>query len=190
MAHRGSTRTASLFLACTLAAPASLFAQNPSTPGSSSPPAPVTTPAPAQQADATFVNPLAPLNLDRIKTAVSQAPAVKLDGVNLRYYVTVVAKQPKFSDFIGDFDLKHGPVPGAGMTYSEFMGMVTPRQLNASSGGFNATELLTAGLVNLAGQAIIKRGLKALHDARTQAQVDAIRARIDRELAALLGKGN
>src|SRR6185295_19054288 len=104
MAHRLSTRTASLFLACTLAAPASLFAQNPVTPGSSSPPAPVTTPAPAQQSDPTFVNPLAPLNLDRIKTAVSQAPAVKLDGVNLRYYVTVVAKQPRFSDFIGDFD--------------------------------------------------------------------------------------
>jgi hypothetical protein len=169
-------------------APASLFAQNPVAPGSTQPP-PAVASAPAPQTDATFVNPLAPIDLNRIKKLVDQDPTLKLDGVNLRYYVTVVAKQPKFSDYIGDFDFKNGVVPGAGMTYKEFMGQVTPKQLYGS-GGFTATELLTSGLVNLAGQAIIKRGLKALHDARTQGQVDAIRARIDRELAALLGKGN
>jgi hypothetical protein len=185
MGPRLSNRLIALGLAGLLAGATPAFAQQGSTPTRSNG---ASTPDQTPQTSGTQPpdNPLAPLNLDRIRKGVNSDPAVKLNDDRLRYYVLIVAKQPKFSDYLGDFNLKEGPVPGAGMTFAEFKGMVTPKELYGS-GGFTATEMLTNALVNLAGQAIIKTGIKALREAVSQRQVDYIRARIDRELAALMG---
>jgi len=42
-------------------------------------------------------------------------------------------------------------------------------------------------LVNWAGKAVITKGLEAISNAKSQREIDEIRARIDRELAALRG---
>jgi hypothetical protein len=56
-----------------------------------------------------------------------------------------------------------------------------------SSGGIKPTEILTMALVNWAGKAVITKGLEAISNAKSQREIDEIRARIDRELAALRG---
>jgi hypothetical protein len=138
------------------------------------------------------VTPAAPTidaaELDKIKEALAQSPPLNLDGRQLRFYVLVYAKQPRFADFVGKFDLKNGPVPRAGMTHQDFLNLVTPKELYASSGGITPFESLQFAITNWAAQAIIKRGLQEIRDARSEREVQAIRERIDKELAALIGK--
>ena len=134
-----------------------------------------------------------PVDLDRVHQEAERQPAVKLDDQQLRFYALVVAKAPKFNfnDFLGDYDLKNGPTKGgAAMTHQEFLGMVTPKALNELLGSTSGSSfaMFQAALMNAAGQALIRKGLERLHDARTQGEIRAIREQIDRELAALMGK--
>jgi hypothetical protein len=155
-------------------------------------PPPATAPQTTPLATGSQAPPSAPLeqrDLNRIKNALSGPPPLKLDEDQLRFYVRVIAKEPRFEDFIKGYDLMYGPVPGAQMTHQEFLNMVTPRELYGS-GGITATDLLQWSLTNWLGQAIIRKGLEALRLARSEAEVRAIRQRIDRELAALAGKFN
>lgn len=129
------------------------------------------------------------VDLDKIKNALEKPPALNLDEQQLRFYVLVYAKQPLFATFMGKFDLKNGPVPRAGMTHQEFLKQVTPKELYATSGGITPMEALQAAITNMLGQEIIKRGLREIQEAKSQREIQAIRDRIDRELAALAGKG-
>jgi hypothetical protein len=166
-------RVITVLLLCTLIPCARLDAQT-GTPVRS----PTPSAAPAQS----------PEDLDKIKSALEKTPTLILDEQQLRFYVRVYAKQPRFADFIGAFDLKNGPVPRAGMTHQDFLYLVTPKELYASSGGITPLESLQFAITNWAAQAIIKRGLQDIHNARTESEIQAIRARINRELAALAGK--
>jgi hypothetical protein len=139
---------------------------------------------PASSQNATIDN----AQLDRIKTALkTEPPLTKLNDDEVRFYLEIVARQPTFKDFMGSTDLKNGPVKGAPMTHQEFLNMVTPKLLY-SQAGFSASEMLQAGLVNLAAKSVAK-AFEDLKQAHTDAQVQAIRDRIDRELAALKGGG-
>ena len=129
-----------------------------------------------------------PPNLDRIREAVNRPPEIKIDNGQLRIYVEVIAKWPRFDDLVKGYDLMNGPVArGNPMSHAEFLNMVTPRELH-SSGGIKPTEILTMALVNWAGKAVITKGLEAIANAKSQREIDEIRARIDRELAALRGR--
>ena len=128
-----------------------------------------------------------PPNLDRIREAVSKPPEIKISDGQLRIYVEVIAKWPRFDELMKGYDLMNGPVArGNPMSHAEFLNMVTPRELH-SSGGIKPTEILTMALVNWAGKAVITKGLEAISNAKSQREIDEIRARIDRELAALRG---
>jgi hypothetical protein len=124
--------------------------------------------------------------LARIKEALKAPPALNLDSERLRFYLEIYARQPTFDQFMGSYDLLHGPVKRAAMTHQEFLNQVTPQLMN-SSAGIRATEMLQFALVNALGQTLIKKAIEEMRNARTQAEVDAIRARIDKELAALKG---
>jgi hypothetical protein len=124
-------------------------------------------------------------NLQRIQTALAKPPTVRIDGQQLRFYAEVVAKMPTFADFIGSGeDLKSGPVKGAGMTHQEFVNMVTPQLVN-SSAGITGIETLQFALTNWAAQSLIRKAMSEFREARSEAEVRAIRERIDKELAAL-----
>ena len=130
-----------------------------------------------------------PPNLDRIRAAVNRPPEIKITDGQLRIYVEVIAKWPRFDQLVKGYDLMNGPVArGNPMTHAEFLSMVTPKELH-SSGGIKPTEILTMALVNWAGKAVISKGLEAIGNAKSQREIDEIRARIDRELAALRGGG-
>jgi len=135
----------------------------------------------------TIQAPERPPNLDRIREAVSKPPEIKISDGQLRIYVEVIAKWPRFDELMKGYDLMNGPVArGNPMSHAEFLNMVTPRELH-SSGGIKPTEILTMALVNWAGKAVITKGLEAISNAKSQREIDEIRARIDRELAALRG---
>jgi hypothetical protein len=128
-----------------------------------------------------------PPNLDRIREAVNRPPEIKIDDGQLRIYVEVIGKWPRFDELVKNYDLMNGPVArGNPMSHAEFLNMVTPRELH-SSGGIKPTEILTMALVNWAGKAVISKGLEAISNAKSQREIDEIRERINRELAALRG---
>ena len=149
-------------------------------------------PANAQTAEPPQTTPVVqaperPPNLDRIREAVTRPPELKIDNGQLRIYVEVIGKWPRFDELVKGYDLMNGPVArGNPMSHAEFLNMVTPRELH-SSGGIKPTEILTMALVNWAGKAVITKGLEAISNAKSQREIDEIRARIDRELAALRG---
>ena len=173
------------------------FAQAPPSPG------PADTPAPSSRAaqntgEKKTYTPVFPettpypVDVERVKERVEQMPAVRFDDQQLRFYAIVVANQQTFIEkFAKDYDFRNGPTRrGAAMTNQEFLNMVTPKELNELFGMTSGSSfaMLQAAVMNAAGQALIKKGLKELHDARNEHEVQAIRDQINRELAALLGK--
>lgn len=133
--------------------------------------------------------PQVPANLDRIREAVKRPPALQIDDGQLKIYVEVIAKWPRFDEHVKGYDLMNGPTRGgAAMTHSEFLRMVTPKEMYGS-GGIGAPEMLQFALVNWLGKAIIQKGLEAIRNARSDREIQEIRERIDRELAALKRSG-
>jgi hypothetical protein len=148
-------------------------------------------PADPQSAQTTKPKPAKPLvspeNLDLIREALNREPALKIENGQLRIYVQVIARWPSFAEMVKGYDLKNGPTGGGNpMSHQEFLGMVTPREMYGSS-GIRPTEMLSMAIVNFLGQAVIKKGLEEIRNARSEREIAEIRARIDRELAALKG---
>jgi hypothetical protein len=67
--------------------------------------------------------------------------------------------------------------------------MVTPRETVASSGGIKPTEMLQFAITNWLGQMLVRKALNEIANAKSEAEVQEIRDRIGKELAALTGKG-
>ena len=131
--------------------------------------------------------PPAPANLAKIRDAVNRPPTLKIEEGQLRIYVEVIAKWPSFAEMVKGVDLMNGPTNGGNpMTHKEFLNMVTPKEMY-SSVGIRPGEVLTMALVNYFGQKAIKKGLEEIRQARDAKEIAEIRARIDRELAALRG---
>lgn len=129
-----------------------------------------------------------PPNLERIREGLTRPPEIVIDNGKMRIYVEVIAKWPRFDELVRGYDLQTGPTArGAVMTHQEFLQMVTPREMYGS-GGIRPTEILQMALVNWVGKALISKGLEAISNAKSQREIDEIRARIDRELAALRGR--
>lgn len=129
-----------------------------------------------------------PINLDRIREGVNKPPQVIIDDGRMKIYVEVIAKWPRFDELVKGYDLRNGPTArGNPMTHAEFLQMVTPREMY-SSAGIRPGEVLQMALVNWVGKALVKKGLEAIANARSEREIQEIRARIDRELAALRGR--
>jgi hypothetical protein len=128
------------------------------------------------------------IDLSRIRSGVQDpVPDSKVfDRGRLVFFAETVEKPLSFKDLTMGFNLRMGPVPGAGMTHAEFLGMVTPKNLYGS-GGITALESLEWGLVNYAAVWTVKRLYKELTEARTEWRRKQIQEQIDRELAALKG---
>ena len=148
---------------------------------------PITAPTPPQPDEVRA--PEATTSLDRIRKALSQEPAIKMEDYRLKFYVTIIAKWPTFQEYIGkDADLMNGPVRGSGMTHADFLGIVTPN-MYASSGGIKPIEALQFSIVNWLGQSLAKKAIESFRNSRDESDLRRIRQRIEEELAALRGKG-
>jgi hypothetical protein len=149
--------------------------------------APPSTPAASQTPEVAV--PITSSDLNRIRQALDGSPAFKIDDSQLRYYVEILAKQRTFAEYVKGYDLKNGPTKGGNpMTHQEFLNLVTPREFY-SSGGITAMETLQFALTNWLGQTLVKKAIEDLQNAKTEREVDDIRARINRELEALRPSG-
>jgi hypothetical protein len=91
---------------------------------------------------------------------------------------------------VGSFDLFNGPVPHSGMTHQEFVQSTRPKNL-FSSAGFTPGDVLrwgALGYVESKGIELLRKGIQEISEAKTEAERKQIRARIERELAALRGE--
>jgi hypothetical protein len=132
--------------------------------------------------------PRLPVDLSRIKNGLETSILVRIDDGKIRFYAETVAPSgPTFKELTVNFDLRAGPVPGSGMTHSDFLSMVTPKDLYGS-GGIRPLETLQWGLVNHVGWWAIRKLYKELNETVDERRKQAIRDQIDRELAALRGK--
>jgi hypothetical protein len=128
-----------------------------------------------------------PVDVNKIRSVVEKAPtpALNLEGMRARFYMRVEGKsQIRFTQFIGNFDLRAGPVPGAGMTHAEFMSIVTPKELY-SAAGIKPTEALQMALTGWLAQTLAHKAIEDIKKARSDKEIQDIRARIEKELAAL-----
>ena len=188
MTYRFLTTTA-LLAGWLAVAPGAAQAQSPAVPVQTptAPEEPTAAPAAADPAQA----PLVPeRELERIKRALSRSPVVKVDDEGFRFYVEIVARQPTFAEYAKGYDFMNGPTRrGNPMTHQEFLKMVTPRDFY-SSAGIKPTEVLQMAVTNWLGQALIRKAVEEMLRARNDRERDEIRARIDRELAALTAGGS
>jgi hypothetical protein len=146
------------------------------------------TPAvPSDQPDGPTLPPPTPAQVARIQRALDQPQGLKLDERQLRFYLEIVQRLPTFAEYSRGYDFLHGPTTGGNpMSHQEFVRMVTPKEMY-SSAGITASEQVQFALTNYVGQALIRKALEELKQARDANQVQAIRERIDRELDALTG---
>ena len=172
---------------------ATLAAQTQTPPAAQATPDPAASPAPAAKETKPAAKQAAPLpvDVDHIKAQAEKQPAVKLDEQQLKFYVLILAKAPTFNDFIGDYDLKNGPTRGgAAMSHQEFLNIVTPKALNELFGSTSGSSfaMLQAAVMNAAGQSLLSKAIQDMRKAHDEREAQAIRERINQELAALLDK--
>jgi hypothetical protein len=133
----------------------------------------------------------APDDLDRIKAALKRPNTIILTDTQVRFYVEIRARFPSVEEMFRGVDVLHGPrAGGPAFTHAEYLSMVTPRDTIASSGGIKPTEALQFAVTNWLGQMLIRKALDEINNAKSEAEVQEIRDRITRELAALTaGRG-
>lgn len=157
-----------------LLTPAMAFAQGPP-------------PAPGDPSNVPTLPPPTPSQVARMQRVLDQPQGLKLDERQLRFYLEIVQRLPTFAEYSRGYDFLNGPTTGGNpMSHQEFVRLVTPKEM-FSSAGFTANEQTQIALTNWVGQALIRKALEELKQARDASQVQAIRERIDRELDALTG---
>jgi len=129
-----------------------------------------------------------PSDLARIRErAMTQKNFTLFDKDAMRIYVETVAPFPKFMDIVGDFNLRTGGVPGAGVTHKEFVESTRPKEMY-SSAGFSIDQMARLAAFTYAEGKVfelLRKGALAWRKAKTDADRRAIQLQIERELAAL-----
>ena len=179
MKRRGSSLVVLVMAGLGLAAPA--LAQTTGADPPKPPPATTTQTKPPAQA----TPPPLPVDVDAIRQALNRPRPIHLDDQRLKFYLEVHPPEVSFMALVGSFDLMKGPVAGATITSRDIDRMVTPREMYGSA-GITATDLLQFAATNYAAQTLIRRAAEEIRQAKNQKEIDDIRARIDRELAALM----
>jgi hypothetical protein len=139
-------------------------------------------------------NPPLTFDLGRIRSGLSEAqeladaPKLTISDGRPVFFAQTDQKTGWFEKFTVGFNLRNGPVPGAGMTHQEFLNQVTPKELYGS-GGISLREQLEWGLTGYAAVWAVKKLYKELSEAKTEWRRKQIREQIERELAALKGSG-
>jgi hypothetical protein len=154
----------------------SAFAQTPPKPA-----APTSSAKPATAQDP----PPLPVDIEKIRQGLKRPQPIHIDDQRLRFYVEVRAPEISFMQLVGNYDLMKGPVPGAAITGRDIDRMISPREMYGAA-GITATDLVQFAATNFAAQALLRRAAEEIRAAKSQKEVNDIRARIDKELAALM----
>ena len=127
--------------------------------------------------------PTLPVNIDRIKGALVAPARVRIDDGKIRFYTETVAPSgPTFKELTVNFDLRNGPVPGAGMTHQEFLSMVTPEEASLYSPMLTTGELVTVAATSMlfaGATALITDGFQKWGQARKKSKQRAAKKEVD-----------
>jgi hypothetical protein len=168
------------------ASPPSTSSSSSTVPETSTPPVPPvvdsqTPPAPATQDD-----------LDHLKKALLSSASGHFDPnvfkSNARFYATAHAKPVTFEDIVGSFDLMNGPTQYGAMTHQEFMAMSQPKEPGGHVGLADVGKVAAFDVAYQLAMQVISKGIEAIHKAKSEHEIQAIRAQMDKELAALAGQ--
>lgn len=160
------------------------LAQTSTTPPPQKPAPAAQTSAAAAPQDPAPAKPL-PVDIDKIRQGLKRPQPIHIDDQRLHFYVEVTAPQVSFMQLVGNYDLMKGPVSGATITSRDIDRMVSPREMY-SAAGITATDLVQFAATNFAAQTLLRRAAEEIRNAKNQKEIDAIRSRIDKELAALM----
>jgi hypothetical protein len=193
MSHSYACVVPLLVLGLLGAVPGAAWAQVASPPGAPSSQAQTATPPAGQVGEVQKpAEPTAQADLDRVKEALQAPPTVRFDphilDAEVRFYAIAHGKSVTFEDLVGTFDLMNGPVLYANMTHEEFMAMSQPPALSRHITFGDVTKFAALQLGFEAAEKLILKGIEAIRNAKSEHEVQAIRAQIDKELAALSGQ--
>ena len=134
-----------LLLGCAVAA----AAQQPETPAA--PPAATDQPATPIDADAL------PVNIGKIRRAVSRPAAIRPESVRPVFRVQVFSRSPTIDDILGP-DWRKGPTPLGAMTHREFLDLVTPTDVTGYA-AFNNKQALVVAATSFALQWAVTKAM-------------------------------
>ena len=124
-----------------------------------------------------------PVNLAKIRKAVSRPAAIRPESDRPVFRVQVFSRSPTIDDILGP-DWKKGPTPLGAMSHQEFLNLVTPKDVQGYA-AFDNKQAVTVAATSFALQWAIQKAMKKLDDARTERQKEAARREVDEALAAL-----
>jgi hypothetical protein len=173
----GFSRITVVGLALLLGCAAAAAAQQTETPAA--PPGPAATDQPV-----TPINPDAlPVNIAKIRRAVSRPAAIRPESVRPVFRVQVFSRSPTIDDILGP-DWRRGPTPLGAMTHREFLDLVTPTDVKGYA-AFDNRQALVVAATSFALQWAVTKAMDKLRDAATERQKEAARKEVDEALAAL-----
>jgi hypothetical protein len=143
------------------------------------PPAPAAADQPATPIDADAL----PVNLGKIRRAVSRPAAIRPESVRPVFRVQVFSRSPTIDDILGP-DWRKGPTPLGAMTHREFLDLVTPTDVKGYA-AFDNKQALVVAATSFALQWAVTKAMDKLRDAATERQKEAARKEVDEALAAL-----
>ena len=139
---------------------------------------------PAAAQDGAAVDPDAlPVDLAKIRKAVSRPAAIRAESGRPVFRVQVFSRSPTIDDILGP-DWKKGPTPLGAMSHQEFLNLVTPKDVQGYA-AFDNKQAVTVAATSFALQWAVQKAMKKLDDARTERQKEAARREVDEALAAL-----
>lgn len=146
---------------------------------------PAGAPAEAQKpANGSGLDPEAlPVSLDKIQKAITQAPAIRIEGDTPVFRTEVFGRKPTIEDILGP-DFHKGPVAYGGMTHQEFLNMVTPKDVQGYA-AFTNGEGFTVAATSLALQWALLKAIDKFRDARSERQKEAARKEVQEALKEL-----
>jgi hypothetical protein len=125
-----------------------------------------------------------PVSLDRIQRRLSRPPAIRPESTRHVFRVEVFGRKPTIDEILGP-DWRKGPTPLGGMSHSEFLNLVTPKDVQGYAMYDNKQAMIVAA-TSFALQWALRQAVKKLDDARTQRQKEAAQKEVDEALAALM----
>jgi hypothetical protein len=124
-----------------------------------------------------------PISLARIQRKLSRPPAIRLQGDRVVFRVEVLGRKPSIEDILGPDYLK-GPVPYGSMTHQEFLGIVTPKDVQGYA-AFNNREALAVAATSFALKWALQRAIHKYETAKHEREREAARKEVQDALADL-----
>jgi hypothetical protein len=124
-----------------------------------------------------------PVDLDRIQRALSRPPALKLETNRQVFRVEVFGRMPTIEDILGP-DYLRGPAPAGAMTHSEFLNMVTPKDVQGYA-AFGNKQAMTVAATSFALGWALRQAVQKYKDAKQEREREAARKEVEEALAAL-----